>query len=34
VDVKRAKDALENDPFLQSQPKWRKSTPIAGRASI
>jgi DNA topoisomerase-6 subunit A len=25
VDVKRAKDALKNDPFFQSQPKWRKA---------
>ncbi len=23
VDVKRAKDALKNDPFFQSQPRWR-----------
>ncbi len=25
VDVKRAKDALKNDPFFQSQPRWRKA---------
>ena len=25
VDVKRAKDALRNDPFFKSQPKWRKA---------
>ena len=25
VDVKRAKDALKNDPFFQAQPKWRKA---------
>ena len=25
VDVKRAKDALKNDPFFQSQPKWDKA---------
>jgi len=23
VDIKRAKDALKNDPFFKSQPKWR-----------
>lgn len=25
VDVKRAKDALKNDPFFQAQPKWQKA---------
>lgn len=25
VDVKRAKDALKNDPFFQSYPKWQKA---------
>ncbi len=25
VDVKRAKDALRNDPFFKSQPRWRKA---------
>ncbi len=25
VDIKRAKDALKNDPFFQSQPRWRKA---------
>jgi DNA topoisomerase-6 subunit A len=25
VDVKRAKDALKNDPFFQMQPKWQKA---------
>ncbi len=25
VDVKRARDALKNDPFFQSQPRWRKA---------
>ena len=25
VDVKRAKDALKNDPFFQAYPKWRKA---------
>ena len=25
VDVKRAKDALKNDPFFRSQPRWRKA---------
>lgn len=25
VDVKRAKDALKNDPFFQAHPKWRKA---------
>jgi len=25
VDVKRAKDALKNDPFFKAQPKWQKA---------
>ena len=25
VDIKRAKDALKNDPFFQSHPKWKKA---------
>ncbi len=25
VDVKRAKDALKNDPFFQAHPKWKKA---------
>ncbi len=25
VDIKRAKDALKNDPFFQSYPKWKKA---------
>ncbi len=25
VDIKRAKDALRNDPFFQRQPRWRKA---------
>jgi DNA topoisomerase-6 subunit A len=25
VDVKRAKDALKNDPFFQAHPKWQKA---------
>jgi DNA topoisomerase-6 subunit A len=25
VDIKRAKDALKNDPFFQMQPKWQKA---------
>ena len=25
VDVKRAKDALRNDPFFKSQPRWRQA---------
>ena len=25
VDVKRAKDALKNDPFFKSQPRWRQA---------
>ena len=25
VDIKRAKDALKNDPFFRSQPKWREA---------
>jgi DNA topoisomerase-6 subunit A len=25
VDIKRAKDALKNDPFFRAQPKWRKA---------
>jgi DNA topoisomerase-6 subunit A len=25
VDIKRAKDALKNDPFFQAQPKWQKA---------
>ena len=25
VDVKRAKDALKNDPFFQAQPKWQRA---------
>ena len=25
VDVKRAKDALKNDPFFQAQPQWKKA---------
>src|SRR5262245_31878926 len=25
VDVKRAKDALKNDPFFQRQPKWQRA---------
>lgn len=25
VDVKRAKDALKNDPFFRMQPKWRRA---------
>ena len=25
VDVKRAKDALKNDPFFRSHPKWKKA---------
>ncbi len=25
VDIKRAKDALKNDPFFKSQPKWREA---------
>lgn len=25
VDVKRAKDALKNDPFFQAQPRWKKA---------
>ena len=25
VDIKRAKDALKNDPFFQSQPRWRRA---------
>ncbi len=25
VDVKRARDALKNDPFFKSQPRWRKA---------
>jgi DNA topoisomerase-6 subunit A len=25
VDIKRAKDALKNDPFFKSQPKWQKA---------
>jgi len=25
VDVKRARDALKNDPFFKSQPKWREA---------
>ncbi len=25
VDVKRAKDALKNDPFFRQQPKWQKA---------
>ena len=25
VDIKRAKDALKNDPFFKAQPKWRKA---------
>lgn len=25
VDVKRAKDALKNDPFFQNHPQWRKA---------
>jgi DNA topoisomerase-6 subunit A len=25
VDIKRAKDALKNDPFFQSHPKWQKA---------
>jgi len=25
VDIKRAKDALKNDPFFQAHPKWKKA---------
>jgi len=25
VDIKRAKDALKNDPFFQAQPRWKKA---------
>jgi DNA topoisomerase-6 subunit A len=25
VDIKRARDALKNDPFFKSQPKWKKA---------
>ena len=25
VDIKRAKDALKNDPFFMSHPKWKKA---------
>jgi DNA topoisomerase-6 subunit A len=25
VDIKRARDALKNDPFFKGQPKWRKA---------
>ena len=25
VDIKRAKDALKNDPFFQSHPKWKSA---------
>jgi DNA topoisomerase-6 subunit A len=25
VDIKRAKDALKNDPFFRGQPRWRKA---------
>ena len=25
VDIKRAKDALKNDPFFKAQPKWKKA---------
>ncbi len=25
VDIKRARDALKNDPFFKSQPKWQKA---------
>jgi len=25
VDIKRAKDALKNDPFFQAQPKWQRA---------
>ena len=25
VDIKRAKDALKNDPFFKSQPRWQRA---------
>ncbi len=25
VDIKRAKDALKNDPFFKAQPKWQQA---------